>query len=108
MSQVEELCDRIMMINKGKNVLYGKLADIKKKFSNNSVLVEYQGELGELKGVVGRQKHDKYLELFLSDNTSPDDVLKQLVSQGVIINRFEVATPALHEIFIQVAGDKGE
>jgi ABC-2 type transport system ATP-binding protein len=107
MSQVEELCDRIMMINKGKNVLYGNLTDIQKKFSNNSVLVEYSGELGELDGVTGSQQHDKYLELFLGDGTSPDDVLKQLVSQGVRVNRFEVATPALNEIFIQVAGEKG-
>ena len=108
MSQVEELCDRIMMINKGKNVLYGSLTDIKKKFSSNSIFVECQGEPGELEGVTGRRQHAKYLELFLGDGTSPDNVLKQLVSQGIRINRFEVDTPALHEIFIQVAGDKVE
>jgi len=107
MSQVEELCDRIMMINKGKSVLYGSLNDIKKRFSNNSVFVEYSGQLGELKGVTGREQHDKHLELFLADSTSPDDVLKQLVRQGIKVNRFEVATPALNEIFIQVAGGKG-
>ena len=108
MSQVEELCDRIMMINRGKNVLYGSLADIKNKFSSNSIFVECRGEPGELDGVTGRRQHAKYLELFLSDGTSPDDVLRQFVSRGVKLNRFEVATPALNEIFIQVAGDKGE
>jgi len=108
MSQVEELCDRIMMINKGKNVLYGSLTDIKSEFSNNSVFVEYGGELSELEGVIGRRQHAKYLELFLNDDTEADDILRQLVSQGVKVNRFEVATPALNEIFIQVAGDKGD
>ncbi len=108
MNQVEELCDRIMMIDKGKNVLYGSLTDIKSEFSSNSIFVECRGEPGELEGVTGRQQHAKYLELFLGDGTSPNDVLKQLVRQGILINRFEVATPALNEIFIQVAGDKGD
>ncbi|MCJ7764071.1 MAG: ATP-binding cassette domain-containing protein, partial [Dehalococcoidales bacterium] len=48
MNQVEELCDRILMINHGCSVLYGKLADIKNKYRNNSVLVDIEGKLGKL------------------------------------------------------------
>jgi len=108
MNQVEELCDRILMINRGRSVLYGKLADIKNKYRNNSVLVGTEGELGELDGVVSSQQEGKYTELFLDGKTPPQQVLKQIVSQGVAINRFEVTTPTLHQIFIQVAGESSE
>ncbi len=40
MNQVEELCDRILMINKGQAVLYGSLAEIKSRYRNNSVFLE--------------------------------------------------------------------
>jgi len=108
MNQVEELCDRILMINRGRSVLYGKLADIKNKYRNNSVLVGTEGELGELDGVVSSQQEGKYTELFLDGKTPTQQVLKQIVSQGVAINRFEVTTPTLHQIFIQVAGESSE
>lgn len=105
MNQVEALCDRIFMINRGKGVLYGKLTDIKKKYRNNSIIVEVDSEIGELRGVNGRKEHKDYTELFLENNAKPQAVLKQIIDSGVLVNRFEVATPALHEIFIQVAGE---
>jgi ABC-2 type transport system ATP-binding protein len=103
MNQVEELCDRIMMIDKGKNVLYGKLSDIKKKFMDNSVLIEFEGNLGNVKGVKNRRDYDGKVELFLNDEATAHDILEQVVAKGLKINRFEVTTPALNEIFIEVA-----
>lgn len=41
MNEVEELCDRIFMINKGQNVLYGELTEIKSEYRNNSILLEF-------------------------------------------------------------------
>ncbi len=108
MNQVEELCDRILMINRGRSVLYGKLADIKNKYRNNSVLVGIEGKLGELDGVVNSRQEGKYIELFLDGKTPPQQVLKQIVNQGIAVNRFEVTTPTLHQIFIQVAGEDNE
>jgi len=108
MNQVEELCDRILMIDRGCSVLYGKLADIKNKYRNNSVLVDIEGKLGKLDGVVNSQQEGKYIELFLDDKTPPQKVLQQIVSQGIAVNRFEVTTPTLNQIFIQVAGKSNE
>ncbi|MFC1953691.1 ABC transporter ATP-binding protein [Chloroflexota bacterium] len=105
MNEVEELCDRIFMINKGSSVLYGELAEIKDRYRNNSVVLEYKGKLGEIEGVQNRQDHDGYIELFLDESTMPQQILTQLVSQGVIVNRFEVSTPPLHDIFLQVVGE---
>jgi ABC-2 type transport system ATP-binding protein len=105
MNEVEELCDRIFMINEGRCVLYGELAEIKSRYQKNAVFLEYEGEFGELVGVVKRHDHDGFSELFLDGETLPQQVLEQLVSHGVTVNRFQVATPPLHDIFLQVLGE---
>jgi ABC-2 type transport system ATP-binding protein len=102
MNQVEELCDRILMINKGQAVLYGSLAEIKARYRNNSVFLECDRLPEGLPGVVGSKNHLKYVELFLDGRTSPQEVLSALISKGVTVSRFEVSTPSLNEVFIRV------
>ena len=108
MNQVEELCDRILMINDGRSVLYGNLAEIKSKYRSNSVLLEFEGKLGEVPGITEKRTRKGYTELVLDEDTTPQQVLERLVSTGIIINRFEVATPPLNEIFLKVVGKNHE
>ena len=108
MNQVEELCDRILMINHGRSVLYGTLAEIKSRYRSNSILLDFEGDLREVPGVTGKRAHRGYVELTLDENTTPQQVLEQLVSRGIVINRFEVATPSLSEIFLKVVGQSHE
>jgi ABC-2 type transport system ATP-binding protein len=108
MNEIEELCDRILMINHGRSVLYGNLAEIKSRYRSNSVLLEFEGEMGEVPGVAEKRTHKGYVELVLDGNTTPQQVLERLVSQRVVINRFEVATPPLNEIFLRVVGTAHE
>jgi ABC-2 type transport system ATP-binding protein len=106
MNQVEELSDRILMVNQGRSVLYGSLAEIKTMYRNNSVLVDVEGELGDIPGVSGRQANRGYVELFLDKKTTPQQLLEWLVGRGLVIKRFELASPPLNEIFIKVAGER--
>jgi len=106
MNQVEELCDRILMINNGQNVLYGDLSEIKARYRGNSVLLDVVGELGEIPGVTDKRTHKGYTELMLDGKTTPQQVLAHLISRGMVINRFEVATPSLNEIFLKEVGKK--
>jgi len=106
MNEVEALCDRILMINEGRTVLYGELAEIKSRYRNNSVFLEFDGVLGEIEGVMGKKDNGEYVELFLDGETPPQKILEQLLSRGVSVNRFEVSTPSLNEIFLQVV-EKG-
>ena len=108
MNQVEELCDRILMIDDGRAVLYGNLTEIKSKFTSNSVFLNFEGELGEVPGVTDKRTHKGYVELVLDENTTPQQVLERLLSTGIVINRFEVATPPLNEIFLKVVGRNRE
>jgi len=106
MNQVEELCDRILMINNGQNVLYGDLGEIKARYRGNALLLDVEGELGEIPGVTGKRVHKGYTELILDGKTIPQQVLSHLINRGMVINRFEVATPSLNEIFLKEVGKK--
>jgi len=108
MNEIEELCDRILMINHGRSVLYGNLAEIKSRYRSNSVLLEFEGELGEVSGVTEKRTHKDYVELVLDGNATPQQILERLVSAGIVINRFEIATPPLNEIFLRVVGKAHE
>jgi ABC-2 type transport system ATP-binding protein len=103
MHQVEELCDRIVLIDYGRTVLYGGLDEIRRQFAGHAVIVRTPGELPALPGVehVERYNSSAY-RLNLKASTSTQDVLRNLVEQGIQVDQFEIATPTLDEIFIQV------
>jgi ABC-2 type transport system ATP-binding protein len=102
MHQVEELCDRILLIDKGKNVLYGNLEEVRNRFSGHEVIVRSKNSLPSLPGVeyVGFQNGS--VKLTLAEDTSPQEILRELTSQDVILEKFEIAIPSLDEIFIRV------
>ncbi|NAT10071.1 hypothetical protein C4E22_00695 [ANME-1 cluster archaeon AG-394-G06] len=100
MDQVERMCDRILMINQGKRVLYGTLAEIKSNYKE-SVVVEYEGKLKRVEGVRKVNDYGKYAELSLEEDTDPQEILKRLV-EVVGVLRFELKAPSLNEIFIDV------
>jgi ABC-2 type transport system ATP-binding protein len=106
MNQVEELCDRILMINNGRAVLYGNLSEIKARYRGNSLRLDCEGEMGEVPGVSAKRPGKGYTELLLDGRATPQQVLAHLVSRGIVINRFEVATPSLNEIFLKEVGKK--
>jgi len=106
MNDVEELCDRVLMIDHGKRVLYGALSEIKAKYRSNNVILEFQGKLSPIKGVTSMNENDRYLELILDANASPQDILKQLAEQQITVSRFEIGTPSLQEIFLRVVKDE--
>jgi len=108
MNEVEEICDGILMIHKGRAVLYGDLSEIKARYRTNSVFISIDGDLGLVDGVVSTKNHGTHYELLLDGKTSPQNILASLVSRNVTVNRFEVATPPLSEIFIQVARGQSE
>jgi ABC-2 type transport system ATP-binding protein len=106
MHQVEELCDRLVLINEGRNVLYGTLAQIRRDYSGHAVLVRINGQMPHIEGVQAVAQNNGAVQLMLDDDTTPQDILQQLVSHQVAIEKFEIASPTLDEIFIRaVSGD---
>jgi len=102
MNLVEVLCDRILLINRGRSVLYGPLADLKRQFAPHTVRVRAPELPPDLPGVVAIEPKDGAYDLSLAEGTTPRDVLRALVDRGVDVQAFEVAPVPLEEIFIQV------
>ena len=106
MHQVEELCDRLVLIDHGRTVLYGGLDEIRQQFSGHAVLVRSSETIPTLPGVETVERHNSAYRLTLSPTTNTQDVLRALVERGIPIQQFEIAAPSLDEIFIQVVTEQ--
>jgi len=102
MGMVEELCDRILLIDNGRDVLYGDLNEIRRQHSGHAVYVQSNGDLSKLKGVEKLSDHNGSKKLELTAGINPQDILQQLIEKKVELEKFEIAVPSLNEIFIQV------
>ena len=103
MNQVEQLCDRLVLVDEGKVLLSGSLKEVRERFSSNQVLLQIEGDLPEsLPEIEKIEKQGLYLRLTLKDGTDPQELLKHLIERGVKVDSFEIATPTLDEIFISV------
>jgi len=107
MDQAEKLCDDICLINKGKVVLQGALSEIKKRYSHNSVLLEYSGDISFLEKsdfIKDIDDYGNYVEIRLKDNVSPQQLFQALAQSAVEVTRFEAAETSLNQIFIDIVG----
>ena len=107
MPQIEEMADRLLMIDRGHRVLYGDVQEVRERFADNAVVVEGDGDWATLHGVKSVEKDENGREfvLHLADGVTPDDIMQAAaVSKNYHVRRFELAVPSLNEIFIQVAG----
>jgi ABC-2 type transport system ATP-binding protein len=103
MHQVEEMCERILLIDRGQRVLYGRVDEIQRDFAGNAVEVNMHGEIDQVPGVERITMRDGNYRLLLKENVPPAEVLKSLVEMpGVTVERFEHVHASLEEIFIRV------
>ena len=105
MEQAEQMCDYIMLINKGEKVLDGPLSQIKKG-RGRAVMLDFDGDSAALEGLPGVIKvrnKGKHAELLLADDADTQAILAKLVGK-INIRRFDTREPSLHEIFIRVVG----
>lgn len=103
MHQVEEMCQRILLVDHGHRVLYGPLQEIRRQFAGNAVQVELQGDPGELPGVESMTVADGTYRMLLSEGVKPNEVLRALVNKpGLVVERFERVETSLDEIFVRV------
>lgn len=103
MEQVEEICEEIALINKGQNILQGKVFDIKQQFKRNQFNVEYIGNMpndipdGRFNIV---EKNEGSFIVQSDADTSPNELLKALLNSNIEIHNFNEILPSINEIFI--------
>jgi len=107
MHEAEELCDYILLVNKGKAVLDGPLQQIRSQYSSQVVCVEIDGDTSFIKTlpmVTSVETRGNQLEVTLADGDS-QLFLRTLIEHSKV-RSFNVKMPSLHEIFIKVVGEK--
>ena len=110
MEQAEKLCDAILLINGGRKVIDGSLAQIREQYTSNTVVVETEGDsriIGGIGSVRNIKKFDHKLEIELNEKADHQEFLRSLVDK-VRVRSFEVKVPSLHEIFIHLVGQSNE
>lgn len=110
MEQVEEMCDYIVLINRGRNVLQGEVQAIKHEFKQNLFRVETDTELPEDFRIrfqtIDYSKRSATVQL--TDYHQSNDLLRYLLEKGVRVTRFEEILPTFNEIFIRRVGETQE
>ena len=109
MHQVEAMCNRIVLINEGRTVLYGEVDQIRRDFAGNAVVVAGQGNFEDIPGVLEVRNENGAMHLILAADTTPQVIFRALANQpNFQIEKFEIAAPSLDDIFISVVqGEAG-
>ena len=103
MEQVEEICEHIVLINKGENVLEGKVSAVKDRFKQNLFELEYEGELPEglLEQATVINQEPGRLTVQVTETAESNTLLRAMLDRGVFVKRFQEILPTLNEIFIR-------
>ena len=110
MEEAQALCDRVLLIDHGRRLLYGTIPQVRAAFSDGAVVVRGEAvptDPGPLRSVAEAQRVDGTVRYILSPGRTPQDLFRELAALDTRVERFEVASPSLNEIFIlAVRGDR--
>jgi ABC-2 type transport system ATP-binding protein len=109
MNRVEEMCERLLLIDNGRRVLYGTLAEVRQRFASDALEVELEGELDRVPGVRHLTPMNGGYRMVPEAQVPPEQVLETLVGMpDVRVERFERVRTSLEEIFVRVVreGDR--
>lgn len=103
MNRVEEMCERILLLDHGERVLYGPLDKIRQRFADNAVKVELEGNLNRVPGVARIIQEDGRCRLLLEEDVKPAQVLTTLVNMDdITVRSFDPVETSLEEIFVRI------
>ncbi len=106
MEHVEEMCEHLCILRKGKQVLHGSLKEIKRSFGKKNLVIHADFPLDFLKGFPGVVKTKVTMEgvqLQIESEKAAEEILKEIVKKG-FIRKFALEEPSLNDIFIEKVG----
>ena len=101
LSDVEELCERVALISDSRLLLYGNLAEIRRRRGANSVEVQASGVPAVLAGASSRTLPDGTVEYAIDGDRTAESVLRSYLDAGIAVERFEQSLPSLNDIFVE-------
>jgi len=112
MENAERMCDAVCIIARGQKVLDGTVTGVKAAYGKRNVALSLadgaQNGVGEVlrdrRLVQKMDDNNRFFEIELAPNANAQDLLQRLVGAGAQIERFELITPSLHQIFLDRVG----
>ncbi len=109
LEQAEELCQDIVIINKGQSVVAGSVREVKRQHGRNVARLRLDNDpeaswLEQLPGVQVTKRREDYIEMHIPANLNPNVIVEAALQHGGIISRFELTEPSLTDIFIEQVG----
>lgn len=109
MASIEEFCTDILILNRGNTILQGNLKEIKESYKANKVelvtKIDVSKEI-ESEGLKIIRNLENHYEISIDDEKEAQNLLKNLVSKNIEVEKIEVKKPSLNDIFIEKVGDK--
>ena len=105
MEQVEEICNHIVLVNKGKKILDGTVKEVKQQFKENLFRISFDGmplNTNNDTFTIVRQNDDYSLIVKINEGYTPNDILKYFLHSNANIYSFNELLPSLNDIFIQL------
>lgn len=104
MEQVEEICDHIILVNKGQKILDGTVNAVKQQFKENIFAIGFENMPSEINAPAFEviKKQNNQLVIRITEGHKPNDVLHYFLQQQVGINAFHEILPSLNDIFIKL------
>jgi ABC-2 type transport system ATP-binding protein len=110
LEQVEEMCEDVVIINKGQTVVQGSVRDVKRHHGRNVIRLKLDNDpeaawLDTLAGVKVTKRRQDYIEMQIQADLNPNLIVAAALQHGGNITRFELAEPSLTDIFIEAVGN---
>jgi ABC-2 type transport system ATP-binding protein len=109
MSTAEQMCERILMMFRGRKVLDGTLVEIQNRYGNDTIRISADNSATCLMGLAGvEQIRDlgQMQEIRIARDGDPQAILRSLITR-TRVNSFSIVKPSLEDIFIRIAGPDG-
>ena len=103
---MEELCENLCILQKGKPVVQGKLKEIKRSFGKKNVTIHSDDDLRFLQsheGILQWKETADGVKLQIANEDISQEIFAMLQGKG-FIRKFELEEPSLHDIFIEKVG----
>ncbi len=109
LEQVEELCEDVLIIDKGQTIIQGSVREVKRQHGRNVARLKLDNDpealwLDTLEGVQVTKRRQDYIEMQIRANLNPNLIVEAALQHGGIISRFELTEPSLTDIFIEHVG----
>ena len=106
MDNAERICDRILLMRAGRELIAGTVAEVKARYGGHSVQVEFDGDASFVRAlpcVEDVRAFPRWIEVTLREGAASDELLAAIVGR-IRVRRFEAMSPSLHKIFVDLVG----